>query len=103
MKTGARDVSENLDVPAGSKRKRVASINENTNTGGRLARGAPKLKKLKVMPSRNSSSDEEELSDMDVDVPGRWAVSDASEIDCDEEECKCCTFPVPSALILTYQ
>lgn len=102
MKTGTRDVSENIDVPAGSKRKRVASINENTHTVGRLARGAPKLKKLKVMPSRNSSSDEE-LSDMDVDIPGRWAVSDASEIDYDEEECKCCTFPFSSALILTYR
>ncbi|OJA12548.1 hypothetical protein AZE42_08138 [Rhizopogon vesiculosus] len=86
MKSSTRDVSQNLDVPVGSKRKRVASINENTHNGGRLARGAPKLKKLKVMSSRNSSSDEEGTSDMDVDIPDRWAVSDASEIDCDEEE-----------------
>lgn len=83
MKNGIRDVSQNLDVPIGSKRKRVASVNENI-TGGRSARGAPKLKKLKASPIRDSSS-EEELSDMEVDVPGRWAVSDASEIDCDEE------------------
>jgi mitogen-activated protein kinase kinase kinase 13 len=101
MKSGTRDVSQNLDVPVGSKRKRVASVNENTHAGGRLARGAPKLKRLKVMSARDSSSEEEELSDMDVDVPGRWTVSDASEIDCDEEECECHTFLYSDALILT--
>ncbi|KAG1754355.1 hypothetical protein EDB19DRAFT_1666020 [Suillus lakei] len=83
MKNTIRDVSQNLDVPIGSKRKRVASVNENIS-GGRPARGAPKLKKLKASPIRDSSS-EEELSDMEVDVPGRWNVSDASEIDCEEE------------------
>ncbi|KAG1761708.1 hypothetical protein EDD22DRAFT_895203 [Suillus occidentalis] len=83
MKNSIRDVSQNLDVPIGSKRKRVASVNENIS-GGRPARGAPKLKKLKASPIRDSSS-EEELSDMEVDVPSRWNVSDASEIDCDEE------------------
>lgn len=85
MKNSIRDVSQNLDVPIGSKRKRVASVNENIS-GGRPARGAPKLKKLKASPIRDSSS--EELSDMEVDVPGRWNVSDASEIDCDEEACE---------------
>ena len=101
MKSTTRDVGQNIDISVGSKRKRVASINENTHTGGRLARGAPKLKKLKVMPSCTLSSEEEERSDMDIDVPGRWTVSDASEIDCDEEECKWCRFPFSDALILT--
>ncbi|KAG2147232.1 hypothetical protein BD769DRAFT_1649870 [Suillus cothurnatus] len=82
MKNSIRDVSQYHDVPIGSKRKRVASVNENIS-GGRPTRGAPKSKKLKASPIRDSSS--EELSDMEVDVPGRWNVSDASEIDCDEE------------------
>ncbi|KAG2116579.1 uncharacterized protein F5147DRAFT_673515 [Suillus discolor] len=82
MKNSIRDVSQNLDVPIGSKRKRVASLNENMS-GCRPARGAPKLKKLKASSIRDSSS--EEPSDMEVDVPGRWNVSDASEIDYDEE------------------
>lgn len=82
MKNSIRDVSQNHDVPIGSKRKRVASVNENIS-GGRPVRGAPKLKKLKASPIRDSSS--EELSDMEVDIPGRWNTSDASEIDCDEE------------------
>lgn len=81
MKNSIRDASQNHDVPIGSKRKRVASVNE--NIGGRPARGAPKLKKLKASPIRDSSS--EDLSDMEVDIPGRWNMSDASEIDCDEE------------------
>ncbi|KAG1891420.1 hypothetical protein F4604DRAFT_1706174 [Suillus subluteus] len=82
MKNSIRDVSQNHDVPIGSKRKRVASVNENIS-GGRPARGAPKFKKLKASPIQDSSS--EELSDMEVDITGRWNVSDASEIDCDEE------------------
>ncbi|KAG0697001.1 hypothetical protein DFH29DRAFT_174803 [Suillus ampliporus] len=85
MKNSTRDVGQNLDVPIGSKRKRVASVNENTQTGGRTARGAPKLKRQKTAPLRDSSSEEEELSEMEVDVPGGWAMSDTSEIDCDEE------------------
>ncbi|KAG1756367.1 uncharacterized protein EDB91DRAFT_1092276 [Suillus paluster] len=84
MKHSTRDITQNLDVPIGSKRKRVASVNENTQTGGRPARGAPKLKRIKTT-LRDYSSEEEELSEMEVDVPGRWAASDTSEIDYDEE------------------
>lgn len=74
------DAEETVQI--GTKRKRVASSNENVG-GGHLTRGS-KLKRIKAttrrqqqMQQRESSSDEE----MEVDTPTTRTPSDDSDAD----------------------
>jgi hypothetical protein len=85
-----RDVEESVQV--GTKRKRVASSNE--NVGGHSTRGgASRSKRIKAttrrqqqLQRRDSSSDEE----MEVDTPTTWATSDDSDADDDAaDSCQC--------------
>ena len=82
-------------IIAGSKRKRVASSNENAHTHGRPVRGSGRLKRLRSTVSssttkyyRLSSSEESgsQASEMDVDTPAQLSTSDESEIDQEQEE-----------------
>ena len=79
-----RDVSNGCDVSIGMKRKRVVSGSENTSRD-RGARSSSRAKRRKALPD---SSEEEELSGMDVDEEGRWDGSDNSD---DEEALDSCT------------
>ncbi|KAJ7709587.1 hypothetical protein B0H17DRAFT_1324489 [Mycena rosella] len=70
-------------VQLGSKRKRVASSNENAHGGGRPTRGSGRLKRLRS--DAYEASDAGEASGMDVDdtlPPTRWSAS-ASDDDSD--------------------
>ncbi|KAJ7744952.1 hypothetical protein DFH07DRAFT_963486 [Mycena maculata] len=70
-------------VQLGSKRKRVASANENAHGGGRRTRGSGRLKRLRS--DAYDPPDEGEASGMDVDgtpPPRRWSAS-ASDDDSD--------------------
>ncbi|OCH88811.1 hypothetical protein OBBRIDRAFT_820005 [Obba rivulosa] len=69
-----RDASGTCDVPVGSKRKRVASGNENT-VSGRGSRAGGRVKRRRAV---QESSDEETLSEMDVDKK-TWEFSDNSD------------------------
>jgi mitogen-activated protein kinase kinase kinase 13 len=83
-KSSMRDVSQNLNVAVGSKRKRVVSVNENAHANGRPMRGSGKPKRRR--PVSVDSETDEEVSSMDVDVQRRWSESDDS--DSDQESCK---------------
>ena len=69
-------------IQVGSKRKRVASVNENTLAHGRSTR---RLKRQRPDAGRgfypaSSEESESDLSSMDIDgPPARWAVGHASE------------------------
>lgn len=90
-----RDVSNNFDVPVGSKRKRVVSVNENAHANGRPMRGSGRPKRRKAV-TVDSEIDEEEIS-MDVDAHRRWSGSDDFEADSDREEsCKLRSHPSSS-------
>ncbi|KAH7889602.1 hypothetical protein F5I97DRAFT_1845653 [Phlebopus sp. FC_14] len=85
QKGSMRDVSQSMDVPVGSKRKRVMSVNENAHANGRPTRGSGKPKRHKPIPVQDLHSDDEDgLSSMDVDAQDRWGDSDASHPDSDE-------------------
>ena len=82
-------------IIAGSKRKRVASRNENAHTHGRPVRGSGRLKRLRSTVSssatkyyRLSSSEESgsQASEMDIDTPAQLSASNESEIDEEQEE-----------------
>ncbi|KAI0748364.1 hypothetical protein C8Q80DRAFT_1103242 [Daedaleopsis nitida] len=75
-KDSMRDVSNDFDVTIGMKRKRVVSGSENTS---RSARSSSRAKRRKPLPD---SSEEEELSGMDVDDEERWN----SSVNSDDEE-----------------
>jgi hypothetical protein len=77
-----RDTSRSLGVQAGTKRKRVASSNENAHASGRPTRGSGRLKRLRSASSQMYTSDEGETSSMEVDTHNSWVPSDYS----DEEE-----------------
>ncbi|TFK54598.1 hypothetical protein OE88DRAFT_1693351 [Heliocybe sulcata] len=62
-----RDASQSLGVSAGSKRKRVVSGTENSQSEERQVRGSSRRKRLRSMSSRMDTSDEDHLSEMDVD------------------------------------
>ncbi|KAJ7172240.1 hypothetical protein C8R46DRAFT_141603 [Mycena filopes] len=67
-------------VQLGSKRKRVASANENAHAGGRPTRGSGRLKRLRSDPY--GTSDAGEASEMDVDdtpASTRWSASASDE------------------------
>jgi mitogen-activated protein kinase kinase kinase 13 len=76
-----RDASHNIAV--GSKRKRVVSSNENAHSGGRPARGAGRMKRMRSTSSQQEYSSDEAGSSMDVDPPKSWAPSDSDEDDDD--------------------
>ncbi|KZT27299.1 hypothetical protein NEOLEDRAFT_1130828 [Neolentinus lepideus HHB14362 ss-1] len=63
-KEAMRDASQSLRVSVGSKRKRVASGNENSHSEERHLRGG---KRLRSMSSRMDTSDEDRHSEMDVE------------------------------------
>ncbi|KAI1783995.1 hypothetical protein LXA43DRAFT_1101882 [Ganoderma leucocontextum] len=73
-----RNAVNGYDVSIGMKRKRVVSGSENTS-GSRGARSTSRAKRRKALPD---SSDEEPVSEMDVDAEELWDGSDNSE---DEE------------------
>ncbi|EMD38101.1 hypothetical protein CERSUDRAFT_113236 [Gelatoporia subvermispora B] len=68
-----RDASGTYDVPVGSKRKRVASGNENA-ASGRGSRASSRVKRRRAM---QESSDEGTSSEMEVDKK-TWELSDNS-------------------------
>jgi mitogen-activated protein kinase kinase kinase 13 len=86
-----RDGSHTMDaVQAGTKRKRVFSSNENAHTGGRPARGSGRLKRQRSTGRRTYSSDDDQMSVMDVDgAPPPWQDSDASDNENDEAVDSC--------------
>ncbi|KAF9246408.1 hypothetical protein BU15DRAFT_39606 [Melanogaster broomeanus] len=84
QKNSMRDVSQNLDVAVGSKRKRVVSVNENAHAHGRPMRGSGRPKKRKSIAADSETDDD--VSSMDVDVQRRWSESDDSDMDSDQEE-----------------
>jgi mitogen-activated protein kinase kinase kinase 13 len=74
-----RDISHERDnVQIGTKRKRVASSNENA-AGGPSTRGS-RMKRIKATRKQNSD-DDDDASEMEVDTPTTWAVSDNSDSD----------------------
>ena len=83
-KDDMRDAVNGYDVSIGMKRKRVVSGSENTS-GSRGARSTSRAKRRKPLPD---SSDEEPVSEMDVDAEELWDGSDLSE---DEEAMDSCT------------
>lgn len=90
-----RDVSQNFDVPVGSKRKRVFSVNENAHANGRSMRGSGRPKRRKAV-TVDSEIDDEAIS-MDVDAHHQWSGSDDSEPESDREEsCKLRSHPPSS-------
>ena len=78
------------------KRKRLVSENENAySVVGRVLRGPARFKRRKSTPDTIESSDEEEESSeqqstMDVDVENdfQWDLSEQSDIENPEDECK---------------
>jgi hypothetical protein len=79
----------NLTVQVGSKRKRVASSNENAHVGGRPTRANGRsLKRLKSSSGvrMEYTSDEGETSSMDVDSATHWSSSHDAEPDEEDEE-----------------
>ncbi|KAF9000925.1 hypothetical protein BDZ89DRAFT_1082154 [Hymenopellis radicata] len=82
---GDSDMRVDADAKVGTKRKRVATTNENSVGGGRTTRGAGRPKRLK----RNSgqrmdyTSDESDASEMEID---HWNSSRNSESDGGQEE-----------------
>lgn len=90
-----RDVSQNFDVPVGSKRKRVVSVNENAHAHGRPMRGSGRTKRRRAVTADSETDDE--VSSMDVDAHYRCSGSDDSEVDSDREvSCKLCSHPSSS-------
>lgn len=94
QKNSMRDVSQDLDVPVGSKRKRVVSANENAHAHGRPMRGSGRPKRLRAVTLDSETDDEE--SSMDVDSHHRCSGSDDSEASDREESCKLCPHPSSS-------
>ncbi|KAH0830679.1 kinase-like domain-containing protein [Lanmaoa asiatica] len=90
-----RDMNQNFDVPVGSKRKRVVSVNENAHANGRPTRGFGRPKRRRAV-TVDSETDNEAIS-MDVDAHHRWSGLNDSEADSDREEsCKLCSHPSSS-------
>lgn len=90
-----RDMSLNIDVPVGSKRKRVVSVNENAHAHGRPMRGFGRPKRCKAVTVYSGTDNE--VSSMDVDAHHRCSGSDDSEVDSDQEEsCKLHSHPSSS-------
>lgn len=85
-----RDLSRpNFSVQVGSKRKRVASSNENAHVNGRPSRvNGRRLKRLKSSSSSRMdyTSDEGSSSSMDVDSVPPWSSSLETEVDAEEDE-----------------
>lgn len=90
LKSNMRDVAQNLDVPIGSKRKRVVTVNENAHAHGRSTRGSGRPKRFKSIPPPDMSSDDDrdvfEDGSMDVDSQRRWCESDDSDAGTDYAE-----------------
>lgn len=88
-KNSMRDVSQNFDVPVGSKRKRVVSVNENAHAHGRPMRGSGRPKRRKAVTVDSETDDD--VSSMDIDTHHQYSGSDDSEVDSNREEsCKLC-------------
>lgn len=82
-----RDVSQNFDVPVGSKRKRVSHC-ENAHANGRPMRGSGRPKRRKAVRIDSETDDDATLMDVDAHRD-QWSGSDDSEPDSDREEsCK---------------
>ncbi|KAG6331259.1 hypothetical protein ID866_7829 [Astraeus odoratus] len=82
-KTDMRNVGQGMDVPVGSKRKRVVSANENTHAHGRPKRFKP------IIPhdlSDDGDTDDDDGASMDVDSQRRWSESDNSDPDTEDTE-----------------
>ncbi|GBE81813.1 hypothetical protein SCP_0401860 [Sparassis crispa] len=74
-KESMRDAGDGYTVRAGAKRKRVVSGSENT-AGARSTRNAGRVKRRRAV---RESSDEDEMSGMDIDDQAHWESSDNSE------------------------
>ncbi|KAK0211030.1 hypothetical protein DFS33DRAFT_1407069 [Desarmillaria ectypa] len=87
---GAPDmhVGSQTEPCIGSKRKRVASSNENAQNGGRPTRGSGVLKRLKSSSGRQRefTSDESDTSSMEIDSAAPWSSSRNSDSESGEEE-----------------
>lgn len=83
-------MSQNFDVPVGSKRKRVVSLNENTHANGRSMRGSGRPKRRRAVAVDSDTDDEATLMDVDAHRD-QWSGSDDSEAGSGREEsCKLC-------------
>lgn len=78
---------EPAPVQAGGKRKREGGANEN-HVQGRSSRGSGRTKRRKAIHGGRVevSSDEDELSSMEVDDAPAWSISDGSDTEQEEEE-----------------
>ncbi|KAL1721158.1 hypothetical protein EV715DRAFT_249550 [Schizophyllum commune] len=78
---------EEPPVRIGGKRKREGPANEN-HAQGRSTRGDGRTKRRKALNGGRMefSSDEDELSSMDVDDHPAWSISDGSDTEQEEEE-----------------
>lgn len=82
-----RDVQPELAVQIGSKRKRVASSNENAGERGVSTRGS-RSKRMKSMTTRQvQQENEEEASEMEIDTPTTLAASEDSDSE-DDDSCQ---------------
>lgn len=96
QKNTMRDVSQNFDVPVGSKRKRVVALNENAHANGRPMRGSGRPKRRRAVTVDSETDDEATLMDVDAHHH-RWSGSDDSEADSDRESsCKLYSYPSSS-------
>ena len=75
-----RDIEPELAVPVGTKRKRIASSNENAV----VARGS-RSKRMKTYVLTIAS----EESKMEIDTPSTWTHSDDSDEDAEDDSCQC--------------
>ncbi|KAF8559690.1 kinase-like protein [Imleria badia] len=78
-----KNTMRDFDVPVGSKRKRVVTLNENAHANGRPMRGSGRPKRRRAVSVDSETDDEATL--MDVDAHHRWSGSDDSEADSDRE------------------
>ncbi|KAG7448070.1 uncharacterized protein BT62DRAFT_751852 [Guyanagaster necrorhizus] len=81
-------IGSQTDPCVGSKRKRVASSNENAQNNGRRTRGSGVLKRLRSSSGcrREFTSDESDASSMDIDSAVPWYLSRNSDSESGEEE-----------------
>ena len=87
---------EEPPVRIGGKRKREGPANEN-HAQGRSTRGDGRTKRRKALTGGRMefSSDEDELSSMDVDDHPAWSISDGSDTEQEEEEQSCASYHIP--------
>ena len=85
QKGAMRVASQSISVVVGTKRKRIASSNENSHASSRPIRGPGRLKRIRSASRQEYTSDDGEASSMDVDAPSSWAHSGSS--DGEEDSC----------------